>query len=207
MKLSLAIVALAFSGLTFAQSGEFWFSAGESILENKGIGTTDPVAGIGSPNDFSIGDGFRFGFLFDLDTRDHLGYEMSYFYSRSSFNDNIPPTSSTGFGMHTVSGDVLWHFIKRDSRVRPFVMGGLGFTNFVAPGSSAASGGGSNEFQLNYGGGLKVKVGSKWGKDWGIRADIRQFQYFSKPFGNLGLYQSKGLLQQTAATVGFGLLF
>jgi hypothetical protein len=203
MRLSFAIVALAFSGAAFAQSGEFWFSAGESILWNKGLGSTDPV--IGSPNDYSLGNGFRFGFLFDLDTRDHLGYELSYFYSRSSLNDNIAgQQSSTGMGMHTVSGDALWHFIKRDSRVRPFVIGGLGFTNFVPPGSSAASGGGSNEFQLNYGGGVKIKAFSKWGKDWGFRADIREFQYFSKPFG---LYLSNGKLQQTAATVGFGLLF
>jgi len=203
MKLPLAIVALAFSGAAFAQSGEFWLSAGESILWNNGIGTTDPV--LGSTSDYSLGNGFRFGFQFDLDTRDKLGYELSYFYSRSSLNDNIPgQNSSTGMGMHTVSGDVLWHFIKRDARVRPFVMGGLGFTNFVPPGSSAASGGGSNEFQLNYGGGVKIKVGSKWGKDWGIRADVRQFQYFSKPFG---LDKANGLLQQTAATVGFGLLF
>jgi hypothetical protein len=83
-------------------------------------------------------------------------------------------------------------------------MGGLGFSNFVPPGSSATSGGGENEFQLNYGGGVKVKVGSRWGKDWGIRGDIRQFQYFSKPFG---LFLSNGKLQQTEATVGFGLLF
>ncbi len=203
MKLSLAIVALAFSGAAFAQSGEFWFSAGESLLENNGIGSPDPV--LGTSNDYSLGNGFRFGFLFDLDTRDHLGYELSYFYSRSSLNYNVSPyQSSEGMAMHTVSGDVLWHLIKRDSRVRPFVMGGLGFTNFVPPGSSAASGGGSNEFQVNYGAGVKVKVGSKWGKDWGIRADIRQFQYFSKPFG---LYMQSGFLQQTAATVGFGLLF
>src|SRR5580692_914936 len=203
MRLSFAIVALAFSGAAFAQSGEFWFSAGESILWNKGLGSTDPV--IGSPNDYSLGNGFRFGFLFDLDTRDHLGYELSYFYSRSSLNDNIAgQQSSTGMGMHTVSGDALWHFIKRDSRVRPFVIGGLGFTNFVPPGESAASGGGANEFQLNYGGGVKIKVGSKWGKDWGIRADVRQFQYFGKPFG---LFLANGKLQQTEATVGFGLLF
>lgn len=203
MKLPIAIVALAFSGAAFAQSGEFWFSAGESILTNKGLGSTDPV--IGSPNDFSLGDGFRFGFLFDLNTRDHLGYEISYFYSRSSLNDNIPgQQSSTGMAMHTVSGDALWHFIKRDSRIRPFVIGGLGFTNFVPPGSSAASGGGSNEFQLNYGAGVKVKAFSKWGKDWGFRADVREFQYFNKPFG---LYLANGKLQQTAATVGFGLLF
>jgi outer membrane protein W len=203
MKLPLAMVALAFSGAVFAQSGEFWFSAGESIIENKGIGTTTVIGG--SPSDYSIGDGFRFGFRFDLDTRDRLGYELSYFYSRSSLMDNIAgQTGSTGFGIHTVSGDVLYHFIKRDERVRPFVMGGLGFSNFVPPGSSAASGGGSNEFQVNYGAGIKVKVGSKWGKDWGIRADIRQFQYFSKPFG---LYLANGKLQQTEATVGFGLLF
>jgi len=203
MRLHLAIVALAFSGAAFAQSGEFWFSAGYSILENNGIGSPDPVEG--TPSDYSLGNGFRFGFLFDLDTRDHLGYEMSYFYSRSSLNDNISgQQSSTGMAMHTVSGDVLWHFIKRDSRVRPFVMGGLGFTNFVPPGWSAASGGGANEFQLNYGGGVKIKVGSKWGKDWGIRADVRDFQYFSKPFG---LFLANGKLNQVAATVGFGLLF
>jgi outer membrane protein W len=203
MKLPLAMVALAFSGAVFAQSGEFWFSAGESIIENKGIGTTAPIGG--SPNDFSLGNGFRFGFRFDLDTREHLGYEMSYFYSRSSLMSNVAgASSSTGFGIHTVSGDALWHFIKRDERVRPFVMGGLGFSNFVPPGQSAQYGGGSNEFQINYGAGVKVKVGSKWGKDWGIRADVRQFQYFNKPFG---LYLSNGKLQQTEATVGFGLLF
>src|SRR5271155_1303847 len=106
MKLPLAIVALAFSGLAFAQSGEFWFSAGESILWNKGLGGTDPV--LATPNDYSLGNGFRFGFLFDLDTREHLGYEMSYFYSRSSLVSNIAGAAgSTGFGIHTVSGDVL----------------------------------------------------------------------------------------------------
>lgn len=203
MRLSLAMVVLAFSGAAFAQSGEFWFSAGESILFNNNIGTTAPIGG--SASDYSLGNGFRFGFRFDLDTGEHMGYEMSYFYSRSSLMDNISgQNSSTGFGIHTVSGDVLWHFIKRDERVRPFVMGGLGFSNFVPPGSSAASGGGSNEFQVNYGGGVKVKIGSKWGKDWGIRADVRQFQYFTKPFG---LYLANGKLQQTEATVGVGLLF
>jgi Outer membrane protein beta-barrel domain len=204
MKLPLAIVALAFSGLSFAQSAEFWISGGYSILTNKGIGSPDPV--IGTPSDYTLGNGFRFPQIaFDLDTRDHLGYEISYAYSRTSLNDNIAgQQSSTGMGMHTVSGDALWHFIKRDSRVRPYVIGGLGFTNFVPPGSSAASGGGSNEFQLNYGVGVKVKAFSKWGKDWGFRADLREYQYFSKPFG---LYMANGSLQQTAATVGFGLLF
>jgi hypothetical protein len=201
MRLSLAIVALAFSGAAFAQSGEFWFNAGESIMEHNGIGSTDPV--LGKPTDFQLGNGFRFGFRFDLDTREHLGYEMSYFYSRSSLIDK-PDNTTTGFGVHTVSGDALWHFIKRDSRVRPFVIGGINFSNFVPPGQSATQGGGQNEFGLNYGGGFKAKVGSRWGHDWGFRVDVRQFQYFSKPFG---LYLANGKLQQTEATAGFGILF
>ncbi len=197
------MVALAFSGAAFAQVGEFWFSAGESIIENKNIGTVDPVAG--TPGDYQLGNGFRFGFRFDLNTGDRVGYELSYMYSRSQLQDTIPgQQSSTGFGIHTVSGDALYHFVKRDSKVRPFVMGGLGFSNFVAPGQSASYGGGQNEFQVNYGAGVKVKIASKWGHDWGIRADLRQFQYFSKPFG---LYLSNGKLQQTEATVGVGILF
>jgi outer membrane protein W len=201
MRLSLAVMALAFSGAVFAQSGEFWFSAGESIIENNAIGSIDPVNG--KPNDYTLGDGFRFGFRGDLNPGDHLGYELSYMYSRSQLK-YAPTSSSTGFGIHTVSIDALYHFIKRDSRVRPFVMGGLGFSNFVPPGASASSGGGSNEFQFNYGLGVKFKVGSKWGRDWGIRADLKQFQYFNKPFG---LYLANGKLQQTEATVGFGILF
>jgi Outer membrane protein beta-barrel domain len=200
MKLSLAICALAFSGAAFAQVGEFWFNAGETITWNRGIGSGDPVNG--TPNDFQLAqDGFRFGFRFDLNPGDHLGYELGYAYSRSAIETG---GASTGFGIHTVSGDVLYHIIKRDSRVRPFVAGGLGFSNFVPPGASVSSGGGSNEFQVNYGGGVKVKAFSKWGRDWGFRADIRQYQYFSKPFG---LFLSNGKLQQTEATVGFGLLF
>ena len=214
MKLPLAIVALAFSGAAFAQNAEFWFSAGESIIENTSLGSPDPV--LFGPNAVQFGsNGFRFGFKGDLDTGDHMGYELSYNYSRSSLvyspaiassftGVSTGGSQSQGMGIHTVSFDGLWHFVKRDSRVRPFVIGGIGFSNFVPPGSSASSGGGSNEFQLNYGAGVKVKAFSKWGKDWGFRADLHQYQYFSKPFG---FYQSSGLLQQTEATVGFGILF
>ncbi len=200
MKLPLAICVLAFSGAAFGQTAEFWFSAGESMFENRGLGTTDPV--LGTPNDFQLGqNGFRFGFRFDVNTGDHIGYELNYAYTRASL---VSGGFSQGFGEHTVSGDVLYHFVKRDSRVRPFVAGGLGFSNFVQPGTSATYGGGSNEFQVNYGGGVKVKAFSKWGHDWGFRADIHQYQYFGKPFG---LYLSNGKLQQTEISVGFGILF
>ncbi len=204
MKLSLAIVALAFSGAVFAQSGEFWFSAGESILENKGIGSPDPVSG--TPNDYQLGDGFRFGFRFDLDTRDHLGYEISYFYSRSSLNYNVAPESDfqRNGNAHGIGRCVVAFYQAGfagaavcDGRARFHQLRATGIVGGVRRRVTMS-------FKLNYGAGVKVKVGSKWGKDWGIRADVRQFQYFSKPFG---LFLANGKLKQTEATVGFGLLF
>src|SRR5487761_2708862 len=114
MKLPLAICVLAFSGAAFGQTAEFWFSAGESMFENRGLGTTDPV--LGTPNDFQLGqNGFRFGFRFDVNTGDHIGYELNYAYTRASL---VSGGFSQGFGEHTVSGDVLYHLVKRDSRVR-----------------------------------------------------------------------------------------
>lgn len=203
MKLPLAIVALTFSGAAFAQNAEFWFNAGESIYENRSLGAADPV--LGSPNDFQLGQsGFRFGFRGDLDPGDHLGYELSYAYSNMSLN--YLGASQGGGNVHTVAGDVLWHFIKRDSRVRPFVMGGIGFSTFVPPGGSLNSGGNSSEFLVNYGVGVKVKAFSKFGRDWGFRADLDQFQYFGKPFGG-DFFRQSGLLMTTSATVGFGILF
>jgi hypothetical protein len=203
MKLPLAIVALTFSGAAFAQNAEFWFNAGESIYENRSLGAADPV--LGSPNDFQLGQsGFRFGFRGDLDPGDHLGYELSYAYSNMSLN--YLGVSQGGGNVHTVAGDVLWHFIKRDSRVRPFVMGGIGFSTFVPPGGSLNSGGNSSEFLVNYGVGVKVKAFSKFGRDWGFRADLDQFQYFGKPFGG-DFFRQSGLLMTTSATVGFGILF
>ena len=203
MKLPLAIVALTFSGAAFAQNAEFWFNAGESIYENRSLGAADPV--LGSPNDFQLGQsGFRFGFRGDLDPGDHLGYELSYAYSNMTLN--YLGASQGGGNVHTVAGDVLWHFIKRDSRVRPFVMGGIGFSTFVPPGGSLNSGGNSSEFLVNYGLGVKVKAFSKFGRDWGFRADLDQFQYFGKPFGG-DFFRQSGLLMTTSATVGFGILF
>ncbi len=226
MKLPLALVALTFSGAAFAQNAEFWFNAGESIYENRSLGAADPV--LGSPNDFQLGQsGFRFGFRGDLDPGDHLGYELSYAYSNMTLNylggvALVAVAAASGevavekkmreqkrrqeWNVHTVAGDVLWHFIKRDSRVRPFVMGGIGFSTFVPPGGSLNSGGNSSEFLVNYGLGVKVKAFSKFGRDWGFRADLDQFQYFGKPFGG-DFFRQSGLLMTTSATVGFGILF
>ena len=195
MNFRLTLLALAFSGATFAQSGEFWFNAGASLFQNAGLGSASTT---GSNKDYELTNGFRFGFRFNFNTGDHIGYEVGYSYSRTQLRYN-PTPSETGMGIHTGAFDALWHVTKRDSRVRPFVIGGVHFSNFVPPGSSATSGGGDNKFGFNYGAGIKARVSSKFG----VRFDVRQFTN-PKPFG---LLNASGWIRQTEVSGGFGLLF
>jgi opacity protein-like surface antigen len=88
------------------------------------------------------------------------------------------------------------------SRIRPFATAGLHFSNFVPPGASATSGGGSTKFGFNYGAGVKVKVSSLFG----VRFDLRQYQTGKPDFGGL-LSNRSGLLRQTEVSAGFGVLF
>jgi len=73
MKKLLPLLWFACAGAAWAQSGELWFDAGESILSNNGIGSTSIT---GSKNDFKLDDGFRFGFGFGFNSGSHFGHEI-----------------------------------------------------------------------------------------------------------------------------------
>lgn len=200
MKLRLAFLVVAFSGAASAQMGEFWFSAGESIFANPNLGSPFQ-APVGLPNDFQLGDGFRFGFRFCFNNQSHFGHEIQYAYSRTSLKDNaVSPPTSAGFAVHTGGYNFLYYLNKEGSRIRPFATAGIHFSNFVPPGASAASGGGENKFGFNYGVGVKARVGSKFA----VRADFRAYET-GHPFG-LAVSPS-GLLTQIEASAGFGMVF
>ena len=101
--------------------------------------------------------------------------------------------------IHQGFGDALFHFTPEGSRVRPFVAGGIQFSNFVPPGASVASGGGDTKFGVNYGAGVKVKVT----ENWQIRLDIRQFES-GKPF-KLANQNGRLLQNEISAGVAFTL--
>jgi opacity protein-like surface antigen len=193
----LVLLALTFAGNIWAQSGEFWFDAGASILSNNGIGT-DLTAG-GKKNDVQLNNGFRFGFRFCFNQGDFWGHEVQYAYSRTQlqYNDQDAPTQ--GMAIHQGGYNFLVYPIKEGSRIRPFATAGLQFSNFVPPGSSATYGQGDNKFGFNYGAGVKARVGSKFG----VRFDVRQYNS-GKPFGFL---MKDGRLRQTEVSAGFGLMF
>jgi opacity protein-like surface antigen len=193
----LAAAFVVFSSVAWAQSGELWFDAGQSLISNGGLGT-DQVFG-GSPNDVELTNGFRFGFRFGINTGGHFGHEIQYAYSRTQLKYNDQGGVEQGMAIHQGGYNFLAYATPEGSRIRPFGTGGVGFSNYVPPGSSATSGGGSTKFGFSYGGGVKVRVTDLWA----VRFDLRQYTT-PKPFD---LPLKSGWIRQTEVSAGIGIMF
>lgn len=185
------VAMLAASGSVWGQTAEIWFNGGHSFL-SSGLGGT-------TPNDYHFTDGFRFGFGFCLNPKTFFGYEVAYNYNRTHLESVSLGGDLGGMAIHQGDFNMLVYGTKEGSRIRPFATGGIGFANYVPPGSSATSGGGSTEFSLDYGGGVKVKLTSLLA----ARVDVRQYAT-PKPFG---LPMASGWVHQTAVTGGIGIVF
>ena len=195
-RLLLPVLFAAASTGAWAQSGDVFVSFGRSILAgNGGIGSTSTT---GAKDDFKLGDGFRFGFRFGMNSEGRTGHEFGYAYNRSNLTDRTQDYG--GMAIHQGGYNYLLYATKDGARFRPFATGGVHFSNFVPPGSSASRGGGSTKFGFNYGGGLKVAVNSKWS----VRFDVRQY---ATPKPNLGLALANGWLRQLEVSAGFGIHF
>ena len=194
MKKLAMVLFLACASSAWGQLFEVWFNGGQSLLSNKGLGTLSTIGG--SKNDVQLEDGFRFSFRMTLNNESHFGHEVQYAYSRTKLNIS---GVEQGMAIHQGGYNFLLYGTKEGTRVRPFATGGVGFANYVPPGSSATSGGGSNKFGVNYGGGVKVRVTHLFG----ARLDIRQYTT-PKPFG---LALSEGWLRQTEISGGVGVQF
>lgn len=83
-------------------------------------------------------------------------------------NDVYTYVSSMNFDMYQF--DVLYHFRSPDSKLRPFVVAGLGFSHYGVPSVNGQSVlGFDNRFAYNLGGGVKYF----FNPHWGLRAEIR----------------------------------
>ena len=197
MRSHLVVAALAGAcSLAFGQSFEAAVSGGVSHIQSNVIGIAAISADSRTFSNVKLNDGFRLGFRMSVNPFSHLGFEVGYAYNRSKLHFDGPPVSETGFGIHQGFADALFHFTKEGSRVRPFVAGGLQFSNFVPPGASAQNGQGENKFGVNYGGGVKVRVK----ENWQVRFDLRQYET-GKPFSLPG---ASGRLLQDEISVGIG---
>jgi len=206
------LFALTCAPAAWAQYGEIWFSAGETIYRNNGLGSFAVLGG--SKNDIRLEDGFRFGFRVAFNGDSLFGHEVQYAYSRAQLAVTTPATTIGGATITTKQGmaahiggyNFLVYANHEGNRFRPFGTGGVHFANFVPPGASAYSGGGDNKFGFNYGGGLKVRVAGPFA----IRLDVRQYTN-PKPFQNTSRYgittPANGWLRMNEFSAGFGMVF
>jgi opacity protein-like surface antigen len=189
------VLALVFSSAVWAQTGEFWFSAGQSLLSNPGLGADTA----GTSKDIQLTDGFRFGFRGGFNQGPHFGHEIQYAYNRTQLQFNDQGGVQQGMAFHQVGYNFLLYAMPEGTKVRVFGTGGVHFDRFVPPGSSLSSGGGETKFGVNYGGGVKVHLT----KFYGVRFDVRRYDN-PKPFG---LPLAHGWLHQTEISAGVGIGF
>ena len=134
MKLKI-LAALAFSSAAcLAQNWEFGGFGGYGMYRS---GT---IFGPGATVEASVRDRFAAGGVIGEDLYDHFSGEIRYLYQ-----DGHPFLLSNGTRVeiqgqsHTITYDALFHFAKRDRRMRPFLAAGVGAKGYIAAGPPPAS--------------------------------------------------------------------
>lgn len=158
----------------FGQVLEVAVGGGVSRLVNTGLGKVDATST--QQDDYSLKGGFRINFRLTTNSGDHFGHEFGYAYNRTDLQQT--GGSAQGMAIHQGFYNYLLYPTREGARIRPFAAGGLHFNNYVPPGASATSGGGSTKFGINYGGGIKIRLTEKFM----LRFDGRQY-INPKPFG------------------------
>lgn len=181
--LTAGVLLAASSFFAHGQVAEFGIGGGGYNLSGEDLG-----AG------YSLDNGWSLIFRLTVNNWTFFGNEFGYSYNRTKLL--FGNQSTGGMAIHQGFYNVLAYATPEGSRIRPFATGGVNFSNFVPPGSSATQGGGENKFGINYGGGVKVRVTEKWL----FRVDFRQFNT-GKPFQDL-LLGPGGRLKQNQITAG-----
>jgi opacity protein-like surface antigen len=176
-----------------AQVFEAGAHGGVSRISGKQLGTLPGSTGENVP--VTLDDGWRFGFRITLNNWSHFGHEFGYGYNRTTLRIEDTPPTEGGMAIHQGFYNFLLYPTPEGSPIRPFAAVGGHFSNYVPPGASVTSGGGSNKIGYNYGGGLKVRIMP----NWGLRFDVRQY-VTGKPFD---LPNASGLIRQLEMSVGF----
>jgi hypothetical protein len=193
-------VTWIFSPIAFGQVFEASASFGQSLFggsRDLGAATQDANAGR-----YEFKDGFHFALRMTINSYRFIGYEFGYAYNRTSvlipadFDVTGAPIEEQKLSVpiHHGFGNVLLYGLPEGKRVRPFVAGGLHFSSFFPPGTSASYGNQTTKFGYNYGAGVKVWATT----NWGFRVDARMYEG-SKPFN---FFDQHGRLRQLELSAG-----
>jgi len=193
----LAAVVVLLGSVCPGQVFEVGMTGGTSLMRNSVLVPTSQLGS--SPSDVTLSDGFRLGFRMTFNSYRFFGHEIGYAYNRTQLD--LAGQGKYGMAAHQGFYDFLVYAAPEGSKIRPFLAGGAQFTNFVPPGASVTSGGGATKFGLNYGGGVKARVGHMFM----LRFDLRQYHSPKPDFFNLPGYP-QGWLRQVEVSGGFSVV-
>ena len=169
-----AAVLLGYVPVSTAQSVEASFNAGYSVSE-----------GITSNNRALLGQQYD---TLDVDSGASINFTFGYFFSEKSEveflwarqNSRLQADGPAGklpiseLALYNYMFNYVYNFGARDTRLRPYLFGGIGWTNYSFGNFLLAGGTGDIEgetrFSTNWGGGVKFylspRVGAKIGVRW-----------------------------------------
>jgi opacity protein-like surface antigen len=190
-----AFIGLALGLPASAQEAEIGITGGYGLLRQGQLASFGGSEGGSTLVEYT--DGIRIGARMSFDFRGYFAHEVSYAWQRSKFRETTnsdmnrtQTVSETSSQIHNYSYNFTAHATRRDSRVRPFVTGGVGATAFIPPGYSALQVRGQTKLGYNYGAGVKFLLSDKYG----IRFDVRDHStgkpFFSNTNGRLHIIET-----------------
>lgn len=177
-------------------------------------------AGDPKDNDTQIKGDYAYGARFTINTRGYYGHEFEYIQQKATFQTQYRTTVNDvavatqlqdKITIQQASYNFLVYFMPNGEFLRPYVTGGVQAYKFGAPHFPEWPGGGSRNYGLNWGGGLKMKLGRAL-----VRFDFRDY-IGGKPYHLAFEQPSASSLQTTdnsggrihlrEASVGLGFTF
>jgi len=189
-----ALLITLSAAISSAQVAEVSVSLRRSQIRGNGLGSFGFAQ---QPVRLDSGNGVAA--RLDIHSGSFLAHELSYGFDRDSLA--LSGEDLGAVTVHQFFYDLMLHLTPRGAPLRPFVVGGLGFSSFFPPQTDVLQTGGITKFGFNFGGGLKFKLT----RLVGLRIDVRDHAS-SKP-NILSLPDVTGTLHQLEYSAGLSLYF
>jgi opacity protein-like surface antigen len=170
-----SLVVLIAAAPAFAQSPKVEVSGLFGWTFSDGV-TGDPIlAGDGNIYDtIDLTDSFSWGFMIGVNATENV--EVGFLYGQQQSTLEIAGTSTREIGdlnVNSYHGYFAYNFGPADAPVRPYVLGGIGATNYggvdFTVGGTARSTESKTQFSTTWGGGVKIFPAPRIGVRAGVR--------------------------------------
>ncbi len=209
----LILLTLAVCGPAHGQKYEFSVLGGYPRISGRGLGSlrSTPV-----DTDTKLKGQYSYGAVATLNTRGYYGFELGYMQSLAKFTTVAETTDATGatidfpredrIRIQQATLNALIYFMPAGEAWRPYITGGAQVFRYGAPRFPEWPGGGSKNYGVNWGAGLKLRLLPHVL----MRFDIRDF-IGGAPYDVVLKFSDQttgaGHLSQWQGTVGIGIGF